>query len=250
MTVTAHKHVRTSAGLFDVSHMLQHRFTGPSAQAFLMSLCPSSLTSLPPFTGTLSVLLNGDGGIIDDTIITKQDNDESFYVVTNAGRVAEDKAFIGKKLTEWTQRGEGEVNWRTLDGWGLLALQGPKAGEALQSMTTGDLSGIKFGQSGFVDVGNGKVRCHVARGGYTGEDGFEVFNSFSLSAPLMSKISIPPESAVALTEEMTNHPDVMLIGLGARDSLRLEAGMCLYGHDLDETVSPVEAGLSWVIGTS
>jgi aminomethyltransferase len=172
--VVAHNHVRTSAGLFDVSHMLQHRFAGPSAQGFLMSLCPSSLNALAPFSSTLSVLLNEEGGIIDDTIITKQESDESFYVVTNAGRASEDKAFIGKKLEEWSARVEGEVKWETLDRWGLLALQGPKAGEALQSLTSGNLAGIRFGQSGFVEIGKEGVRCHVARGGYTGEDGFEV----------------------------------------------------------------------------
>ena len=168
--VVAHNYVRARAGLFDVSHMLQHRFTGPTAQSFLMSLCPSSLDSLSPFSSTLSVLLNEEGGIIDDMIVTKQESDESFYVVTNAGRVSEDKAWIEKRLSDW----DGGVDWITLDGWGLLALQGPKAAEVLQGLTDGDLTSIKFGQSGFVEVGREKVRCHVARGGYTGEDGFEV----------------------------------------------------------------------------
>ncbi|KAK8865809.1 glycine cleavage system T protein [Kwoniella newhampshirensis] len=236
--ITAHKHVRSSAGLFDVSHMLQHNFAGPTAQSFLLSLCPSSLASLAPFSSTLSVILNETGGIIDDTIITKH-SDEEFYVVTNAGRSTEDKEWIGKQLDKWNeeQGAEGQVQWETLDGWGLLALQGPKAKDVVQGMTDKDLSGIKFGQSTFAELDNGqggKVKCHLARGGYTGEDGFE--------------ISIPPAEAVAIGERIARHPDVLLIGLGARDSLRLEAGMCLYGHDLDESVSPVEAGLSWVIG--
>ncbi|WVR05748.1 glycine cleavage system T protein [Kwoniella sp. DSM 27419] len=236
--ITAHKHVRSSAGLFDVSHMLQHNFTGPTAQDFLLTLCPSSLASLAPFTSTLSVLLNDQGGIIDDTIITKH-SDSAFYVVTNAGRAKEDKAWIEKQLSSWNAAHQGqEVAWETLEGWGLVALQGPKAAEVLQTLTDKDLSEIKFGQSAFVELATGegqdKVKCHVARGGYTGEDGFEV--------------SIPPASAVALTQRISLHPDVQLIGLGARDSLRLEAGMCLYGHDLDESVSPVEAGLAWVIG--
>lgn len=155
--------------------MLQHRFTGPSTQSFLMSLCPSSLTSLQPFSSTLSVLLNETGGIIDDTIITKQEDDNSFYVVTNAGRSAEDIAHIRSQLEMWNGQNKGkEVKWETLDGWGLLALQGPKAAEVLKSMTGTDLTGIKFGQSGFLELGKEKIRCHVARGGYTGEDGFEV----------------------------------------------------------------------------
>ncbi|KAL0252727.1 glycine cleavage system T protein [Cryptococcus tetragattii IND107] len=234
---TAHKHVRSDAGLFDVSHMLQHNFTGPTAQEFLLTLCPSSLDSLKPFTSTLSVLLNEQGGIIDDTIITKH-TDTSFYVVTNAGRADEDKAHITQKLNEWNAAHKGqEVKWETLDGWGLLALQGPKAKDVLQRMTDQDLNQVKFGSSVFADIKttDGQVvKCHIARGGYTGEDGFEV--------------SVPPQQTVAVSNTMTSNPDVMLIGLGARDSLRLEAGMCLYGHDLDESVSPVEGGLAWVIG--
>ncbi|WWC58411.1 glycine cleavage system T protein [Kwoniella dejecticola CBS 10117] len=236
--ITAHKHVRASAGLFDVSHMLQHNFTGASAQDFLLSLCPSSLASLKPFTSTLSVLLNDQGGIIDDTIITKH-SDEAFYVVTNAGRAKEDKEHISRELEKWNSAHPGqEVKWETLDGYGLVALQGPKSSDVLQGLIADgtDLNAVKFGQSAFVEIrdGDSKVRCHIARGGYTGEDGFE--------------ISLPPSNAVSITNALTTHPEVELIGLGARDSLRLEAGMCLYGHDLDESVSPVEAGLSWVIG--
>ena len=118
--ITAHHHVRTKAGLFDVSHMLQHTFKGPGAQDFLLSLTPSSLSALKPWSSTLSVFLNEQGGIIDDTIITKQEGDESFYVVTNAGRIKEDKALIRRKLDEW--KGE-RVEWETLDGYGLVALQ-------------------------------------------------------------------------------------------------------------------------------
>jgi aminomethyltransferase len=155
--------------------MLQHRFTGTSAQSFLESLCPSSLHSLSPFSSTLSVLLNESGGIIDDTIITKQADDSSFYVVTNAGRAEEDRAHFSQKLREWNEGHKGEeVKWETLDGWGLLALQGPKAAEVLQRLTKVDLSTVKFGQSVFAAVGDKQVKCHVARGGYTGEDGFEV----------------------------------------------------------------------------
>lgn len=176
LVVSAHNHVRTSAGLFDVSHMVQHTFSGPSVQDFLMSLVPSSLSSLAPFSSTLSVILNDEGGIIDDTVITKH-TDESFYVVTNAGRAAEDKAHFESKLKEWNAadgKGKGkEVKWEIMDGWGLVALQGPKAAESLQGLVKGmDLTGVKFGQSTFAEV-NG-VRCHIARGGYTGEDGFEV----------------------------------------------------------------------------
>ncbi len=153
-----------------------------------MSLCPSSLDSLAPFSSTLSVLLNEEGGIIDDMLVTKLDHEERFYVVTNAGRSVEDRYWIKKKVDDWNahvrregggrREREGEViKWETLDGWGLLALQGPKAVEVLQSLTQMDLGGMKFGQSGYVEIGKEGVRCHVARGGYTGEDGFEVGSS-------------------------------------------------------------------------
>lgn len=172
---TAHNHVRTSAGLFDVSHMLQHRFTGATSQDFLLSLCPSSLQSLKPFSSTLSVLLNDEGGIIDDTIITKQEDDASWYVVTNAGRIAEDKALLSRKLEAWNaEHADKPVKWETLDGWGLVALQGPKAAEVLQALVDVDLSQVKFGSSTYAKVGKDGVKCHIARGGYTGEDGFEV----------------------------------------------------------------------------
>jgi aminomethyltransferase len=129
---TAHGHVRTQAGLFDVSHMLQHVFTGKSSLEFLSSLCPSSLTSLAPWSSTLSVLLNEEGGIIDDMIVTKHGEDgqggQRFYVVTNAGRAEEDVAWITKKLEEWNSsegKGKGkEVKWEKLEGYGLVALQG------------------------------------------------------------------------------------------------------------------------------
>jgi len=152
--------------------MLQHTFSGPTSQDFLMSLTPSSLATLANYSSTLSVLLNEDGGIIDDTIITKH-SDDSFYVVTNAGRAKEDKAHIEAKLQEWNAKNKGkEVKWETMDGWGLVALQGPKAAEVLQRMVEVDLSTIKFGQGAHVDIDG--ARCHIARGGYTGEDGFEV----------------------------------------------------------------------------
>jgi aminomethyltransferase len=149
-------------------------FTGPSAQDFLMSLTPSSLGSLAPFSSTLSVLLNENGGIIDDTIITKHSEDQ-FYVVTNAGRAKEDKAHLDSKLKEWNAKPDNkgkEVKWETMDGWGLVALQGPKSAQVLQGLTDVDLSAIKFGQSVYAEIEG--VKCHIARGGYTGEDGFEV----------------------------------------------------------------------------
>ncbi|BEI88836.1 uncharacterized protein CcaverHIS019_0201980 [Cutaneotrichosporon cavernicola] len=233
--VAAHNHVRTGAGLFDVSHMVQHIFSGPGAQAFLSSLTPTSLDKIALNGSSLSVLLNDNGGIIDDLILTKHAEDGSkWYTVTNAGRADEDKAHFSAKLEAWNKEHPDQaVTWEILDGWGLVALQGPKAAEALSKLTDADLSALKFGQSMYAEIGKDKVRCHLARGGYTGEDGFEV--------------SIPPESAVSITEQILAVPDVWPIGLGARDSLRLEAGMCLYGHDLNESISPIEGGLAWLV---
>lgn len=231
--IASHNHVRDSVGLFDVGHMMQTNFRGATATQFLEWLTPSSLSSLEPFASTLSVLLNERGGIIDDTVITKH-TASAFYVVTNAGRRDRDLPWFEAKLAEWNaspRAAAGTVTLEVLDGWGLLALQGPRAAEYLQGLTPFDLRTLTFGHSAFVPV-DGR-RLHVARGGYTGEDGFE--------------ISIPPADTGAVARLLSRDP-VQLTGLGARDSLRLEAGMCLYGSDLDEDTTPVEAGLTWVIG--
>ncbi|KIY71662.1 glycine cleavage system T protein [Cylindrobasidium torrendii FP15055 ss-10] len=233
--VASHHHVRNSAGLFDVGHMVQTNFRGPTATAFLEWLTPSSLSTLGAYSSTLSVLLNETGGIIDDTIITKH-SPGAYYVVTNAGRRTEDLAWFNARLTEWNEgplaKEKGPVEMEILEGWGLVALQGPKAASTLQNLTSFDLRGLKFGRSAYVPLDGGST-LHVARGGYTGEDGFE--------------ISIPPQQTEEVATMLAKDP-VMLVGLGARDSLRLEAGMCLYGSDLDESISPIEGALAWVIG--
>ncbi|KAG5362452.1 putative aminomethyltransferase [Yarrowia sp. C11] len=226
--IESHKWVREKAGLFDVSHMLQHRFTGPAATEFLEKITPADLQALQPYSSTLSVLLTNEGGIIDDLIISKH-GDNDYYVVTNAGCRDKDLAFLAKEAKEF-----GDKLVHDTIGGGLIALQGPEAASALQKLTNYDLSQIKFGQSAWVDFGAG-TKYHVARGGYTGEDGFEV--------------SIPDDAAsVAFSEALLENEDVIAVGLAARDSLRLEAGMCLYGHELSEELTPVEAGLTWVVG--
>ncbi|KAJ7066126.1 hypothetical protein C8F01DRAFT_694151 [Mycena amicta] len=231
--VASHNHVRTDVGLFDVGHMVQSIFRGKTATGFLEWITPSSLSSLKPYSSTLSVILNERGGIIDDTVITKH-AENAFYVVTNAGRRERDLEWFKARLQEWNtgdQGSKGPVELEVLEDWGLLALQGPKAATYLQSLTSYDLTQLTFGKSAYVPIEG--FNLHVARGGYTGEDGFE--------------ISIPPSETIEVTELLAK-PPVQLTGLGARDSLRLEAGMCLYGNDLDEDTTPVEAGLTWVIG--
>ncbi|KAF8514465.1 hypothetical protein JB92DRAFT_3143076 [Gautieria morchelliformis] len=227
--VASHNHVRQGAGLFDVGHMVQSMIRGPSALSFLERLTPSSLHALAPFASTLSVLLNEQGGIIDDLVITKHSNHE-FYVVTNAGRRERDLAWITDQMRLWNEARDDKVEMEVLEDWGLIALQGPKAAEYLQGLTASDLKPLTFGRAAKIMIDG--IKVHVARGGYTGEDGFE--------------ISIPPEHTAHLAELLAR-PPVQLTGLSARDSLRLEAGLCLYGHDLDEDTTPVEAGLTWVI---
>jgi aminomethyltransferase len=241
----SHHFTRNHASLFDVSHMVQHRFSGPGSNAFLERVTPASIVRLETNRNTLSTLLwPVTGGIVDDTIITRL-GPESFYVVTNAGCREKDLKYFEEQLEGFKKEGGGKVEWEVLEGWGLIALQGPLSEDILSSILVEPeetkLKELYFGQSKFIKVkllsGEASSPLLVSRGGYTGEDGFE--------------ISIPPAEAVAVTETLlqsATEENLQLAGLGARDSLRLEAGMCLYGHDLDDTTTPVEAALSWVIG--
>lgn len=258
----SHNWVRQKAGLFDVSHMVQHSYlppprdtpqkcqtwltiitslTGPGALHFLQSVTPTDVASLPTHHYTLSVFLHPlTGGIVDDLIITSH-GPESFYIVTNAGCREKDLAYIAEKLKPFPNAAH-----KVLGGQGLLALQGPLAKDILGEYLAGvtghgvDLPGLLFGHSMFIDtpaLGEGE-RLHIARGGYTGEDGFEI------------SVSGEKTEAVATGLLAVGHDGdrLRLAGLGARDSLRLEAGMCLYGHDLNDETTPVEAGLKWLIG--
>ncbi|OBT88608.1 glycine cleavage system T protein [Pseudogymnoascus sp. 03VT05] len=246
----SHNFTRTGASLFDVSHMVQHHFTGPGAAAFLERITPSDVEGLPVHGSTLSTLLLPSGGIVDDLIITKL-WDNRFYVVTNAGCREKDLKYLKEQLKTFRLENSSEIEWTVLEGKGLIALQGPKAKEILSKLVAdpardGRLSNLYFGQSRYMKLRTAKVGEElpfqsslllVSRGGYTGEDGFE--------------ISIPAQETERVTEmilEAGGPEMVQLAGLGARDSLRLEAGMCLYGHDLNETITPVEAGMSWIIG--
>lgn len=242
----SHRWTREKASLFDVSHMVQYHFEGPGATDFLESLTPSSLGSLPAHQSGLSALLHPKtGGIVDDTIITRL-TPEKFYVVTNAGCREKDCAFLSKALESWKAADKPAVSMSELKGQGLVALQGPLAVSILQSVLADpsslDLKSFYFGSSAYIHFGlpsGPSEPCLASRGGYTGEDGFE--------------ISIPPSQTQAITELLLSKAGsdkLRFAGLGARDSLRLEAGMCLYGHDLDDTTTPVEAGLSWIIGKS
>jgi len=168
------------------------------------------------------------GGIIDDTIIT---NAKDFlYVVVNAGCFDKDMIHIKSQLDQFQKKGK-DVNVQVWENRSLLALQGPTAEKALQLITVSDLSSLRFFQGRFADVGG--AHCYIQRSGYTGEDGFE--------------LSVPTEAADKIARALLADPDVKPCGLGARDTLRLEAGLCLYGHDLDEQTTPKQANLLWTI---
>lgn len=224
----SHIWTRAKSSIFDVSHMVQFKLSGPSVIDFLEKITPAGCRELAPYSSTLSILTNPEGGIIDDTIITKH-SDREFYIVTNAACRDKDLLHIQTELASWGK----PLKLELLDDHALIAVQGPTSAALLQNHIHDDLKELKFGNSRYIDIAG--IKCHVARGGYTGEDGFE--------------ISCPSTRAVALTELLlaTDSESIKLAGLGARDSLRLEAGMCLYGSDLNDTTSPNEAGLLWTI---
>ncbi|KAF9199850.1 hypothetical protein BGZ49_009979 [Haplosporangium sp. Z 27] len=225
----SHNWTRSNASVFDVSHMLATRITGKDRVKFYETITVADIENLPVGSSTLSVFTNENGGIIDDTIICK--HQESLYVVSNAGCADKDLAHIRAQLKEFQNKG-GDVELNIIDDHSLIALQGPQAAPVLESLIGKDLRDLPFMDARFITIKG--IDCHVARSGYTGEDGFE--------------ISVPNSDAVELTRLLVSDPRVELAGLGARDSLRLEAGLCLYGHDLDDTITPVEAGLTWTIG--
>lgn len=220
-----HEWTRTKAGLFDVSHMGQAIVSGEKASEFFSRITPSAFFKTPVSMAKYTVLTNEQGGIIDDLIITKM-NEQKFFVVINAGRKEVDIAWIKKNLPD-------DVVFMGLANQALLALQGPLAEAALsKELPEANLSALGYMR---LKEANWKgTPVLVSRLGYTGEDGFE--------------ISIPADKAAALWKALLANPEVEAIGLAARDSLRLEMGYPLYGHDLNEITTPVEAGLSWVIG--
>eukprot|EP01112_Ceratiomyxa_fruticulosa_P021556 TRINITY_DN762_c0_g1_i4.p1 TRINITY_DN762_c0_g1~~TRINITY_DN762_c0_g1_i4.p1 ORF type:complete len:397 (+),score=95.18 TRINITY_DN762_c0_g1_i4:171-1361(+) len=220
-----HVQCRTKAALFDVSHMQQLKITGRDRIPFIESLVVGDYATLSPLNSKLSVFTNEKGGIIDDTVITNAG--DYLYIVVNAGCADKDIAHLNSAL----QKFKGDVKMDLIQDHSLIALQGPSAASILQSLVKEDLSNINFMTSHLMNV-NG-IPCRVTRCGYTGEDGFE--------------ISVPSDQAVKFAKKLLENSDVRPAGLGARDSLRLEAGLCLYGHDLNDTITPVEASLSWLI---
>ncbi|KAL3271010.1 hypothetical protein HHI36_021511 [Cryptolaemus montrouzieri] len=233
----SHVHTRTNASIFDVSHMLQTEIKGNKCTEYLESICTADLKALPSNSSTLTVFTNENGGILDDLIVTKI-TEEEFYVVSNAAMKQQDQQIMTEALKDFKTRNTNtdiELKFYQPKERGLIALQGPKAITALQRLTDANLSELYFMTSTIGKIGNVE-RCRITRCGYTGEDGFE--------------ISMPTQRQVELTELLLEQEDVKMAGLGARDSLRLEAGLCLYGSDIDQTTTPVEAALTWLVAKS
>ena len=219
--IAEHRQTRESASLFDVSHMGQLRITGDDAARALESLVPVDVVDLAPGKQRYAFFTNSNGGILDDLMITRREND--LFVIVNA---ACKDADIKHLVTHIGHR----CNIQPLPDRALLALQGPKAVTALAKLDAGVakltfMTGAHFTLAG--------IECFLTRSGYTGEDGFE--------------ISVAADRAEELARALLDLPEVKPAGLGARDTLRLEAGLCLYGHDINETTTPVEAALTWAI---
>ena len=219
--IAEHRHTREAAGLFDVSHMGQLKLIGPDAAAALETLMPVDVQGLAENKQRYGLLLTDEGTIIDDLMFVNR-GDHLFLIVNGAckaGDIAHMQARIGSRCLV-----------QPLPDQALLALQGPQAVGALQRLVAG-VEKLVFMTGGAFDwLG---TPLYVTRSGYTGEDGFE--------------ISLPGERAEAIARALLAQPEVKPIGLGARNSLRLEAGLCLYGNDIDHTTSPVEAGLNWAM---
>ncbi|KEO87969.1 hypothetical protein EH30_00920 [Erythrobacter sp. JL475] len=218
--VAEHNWTRTSAGLFDVSHMGQLLLSGPGLDAAVEAVLPIDLSTLKLGQQRYSLLLDEDGGVLDDLMVSRWP--DALFLVVNGATKWDDIGTLREALPD-------DITLHHMDEHALLALQGPKAADALSRHATGEypLSALTFMKFGRFQIAGHDVT--IARAGYTGEDGFE--------------ISLPAEAATEVAELLCGEPEVQPIGLGARDSLRLEAGLPLYGHDLSPDTSPIEAGL-------
>ncbi|WGY45346.1 MULTISPECIES: glycine cleavage system aminomethyltransferase GcvT [unclassified Vibrio] len=216
-----HLHTRDAAGLFDVSHMGQLRLRGEGAAAALETLVPVDIIDLPQGKQRYAFFTNDEGGILDDLMVANLG--DHLFVVVNAACKEQDIAHLNAHLP-------AGVEMEIIADRALLAIQGPKAAEVMARLQPA-LAEMRFMDVQQISIDG--VDCIISRSGYTGEDGYE--------------ISVPSDQAQAFARTLTAFDEVEWIGLGARDSLRLECGLCLYGHELDETTTPVEASLLWAI---
>ncbi len=227
-----HRAVRTAAGLFDLGHMGQVRVDGPDALAFLQHVTTNDVARLEPGDAQYSLLPNERGGVIDDIIIYRWPSESGYFVVVNAANHDKDVAWL---KTQRARRSDLDVQIEDISPeLGMIAIQGPQAVHIMESLTADDLSAIDAFQWRHADVAG--IPLMVARTGYTGEDGFEFY--------------VPQERTVELWDALmkAGRPlGLVPVGLGARDTLRLEARMPLYGNELADDISPLEAGLGWAV---
>lgn len=232
-----HLHTRSGAGLFDVSHMGQLRLVGPDAAAAFETLMPVDVIDLPVGKQRYGLLLNDEGGIIDDLMFIKRDaangggDSGDIFVIVNGACKVDDIAHIQARIGS-------RCDVVPLPQLALLALQGPQAITVMQRLAPGIeklvfMSGARVRIGGVGAGSSPPIECFVTRSGYTGEDGFE--------------ISVHETQVQALAQALLAQPEVKPVGLGARNSLRLEAGLCLYGNDIDNSTTPVEAQLNWAM---
>jgi aminomethyltransferase len=226
--IPEHKAVRTAAGLFDVSHMGEFLVEGPGALAYLNGLLTNDIAKVADGQAQYNVMLYANGTIVDDLIVYRR-SAESWLVIVNAGNIFKDYAWMKSHLPE-----SGVTLVDESDKWALLALQGPKAAEILQPLTAVDLS--KIGTYRFAEGEVASIRAVIARTGYTGEDGFELAVGAKTAPALWAKLM-----------DAGAPKGLKPVGLGARDTLRLEMKYALYGNDIDDTTNPLEAGLGWVV---
>ena len=215
-----HLHCRSRAGFFDISHMGQCQVLGDMAAAELEKLTPGGIVDLPVGAQKYTVLTNAEGGVIDDIIVTRIY--AGLAIIVNAGCKDKDFAYLCAQLS-------GNCRFEELADRALFALQGPGAAAVMAKFAPAAV-GLSFMQAGDTEIAG--IACNISRSGYSGEDGFE--------------ISLPQAEAERIARLLLAEGGVEPIGLGARDTLRLEAGLCLYGHELNETITPIEARLQWL----
>ncbi|MBX6342763.1 MAG: glycine cleavage system aminomethyltransferase GcvT, partial [Thermomicrobiaceae bacterium] len=230
--IEEHRTVRTTAGLFDLGHMGQLDVSGRDAEAFLQYVTTNDVSQLEPGQAQYSMMLYPNGGVVDDIIVYRRPSGEGYFVVINAANVDKDVAWLQEQRA---RRSDLDVEIRDVSGeTGMIAIQGPRAEEILQKITDADLSKVEYFTS--IEAKVDGVPCLIGRTGYTGEDGFEIYCPIAATCQIWDRLL-----------EVGQPLGLQPIGLGARDTLRLEAKMALYGNELSPDITPLEAGLGWAV---
>ena len=223
--VEEHQRVRTSVGVFDISHMGEFRFAGEEAESSLEKVTVNDVNGLTPGRAQYTLMCQEDGGIVDDLVIYRREED--FMCVVNAANISKDWEWLN------THKTDGVTLENISDQTTLLAIQGPRSRDVMQQLVVEDLNELRFFR--FLTTEVAGVEAMLSHTGYTGDLGFEVYVGNEYAEHLWDKVM-----------EAGGEYEIQPVGLGARDTLRIEAGLCLYGNDIDETTNPIEAGLGWV----